>query len=262
MESYGGISVMSKTCKITVAGGDLRQAHLANTLAIDGFAVTALRLERDVPLCALVHKEHDARAALSQSDVIILPLPVTTDGEHVNAPFSGESLPLDEVLLYAKRDALLCGGMVGEDLQNRAHDSGFEIVDYLEREELAVKNAISTSEGAISIAMQERPFTIFGSKCIVTGFGRISRVLARMLVALGAEVTVAARRYSDLAWAEIFGCKAKPIAKLKDYAGEADILFNTVPSMVLKEDVLSRLGHDCLVIDLASKPGGAGHANG
>lgn len=253
---------MDRTCKITVAGGDLRQAHLASMLARSGFGVTALRLENDVPMSELVRRAADARTVLAESDVIILPLPVTTDGESVNAPFSSERLPLDEVLLYAKRDALLCGGMVSEDLQNRARASGLAIVDYLEREELAVKNAISTSEGAVAIAMQERPFTIFGSTCIVTGFGRISKVLARMLVAMGAKVIVAARKVSDLAWAEIFGCETLHIASLGERAQEADILFNTVPAMVLGEELLSSLRKDCLVVDLASKPGGAGRANG
>lgn len=253
---------MDRTCKITVAGGDLRQAHLAGILAKDGFDVTALRLEKDVPLSDLVHRVADTRAALQESDVIILPLPVTTDGENVSTPFSAQRLPLDEILLYAKRDALLCGGMVSNDLQNRARASGLAIVDYLEREELAVKNAISTSEGAVSIAMQERPFTIFGSTCIITGFGRISKVLARMLVAMGAKVIVTARKLSDLAWAEIYGCEALHISGLAQRAGEADILFNTVPAMVLAEEELSLLRRDCLVIDLASKPGGAEDTNG
>ncbi|MEG0271731.1 MAG: hypothetical protein RR622_00680 [Hydrogenoanaerobacterium sp.] len=33
-------------------------------------------------------------------------------------------------------------------------------------------------------------------------------------------------------------------------------MFNTVPAMILDEEILAVLPHNCLVIDLASKPGG------
>ncbi len=67
---------------------------------------------------------------------------------------------------------------------------------------------------------------------------------------------IAARKPSDLAWIRINGCEGIHISKIKDYADQADILFNTVPAMILDEEILSCLSRDCLVIDLASKPGG------
>lgn len=35
-----------------------------------------------------------------------------------------------------------------------------------------------------------------------------------------------------------------------------DIIFNTVPHLILKEDNIKYIKEDCLIIDLASKPGG------
>jgi polyribonucleotide nucleotidyltransferase len=46
------------------------------------------------------------------------------------------------------------------------------------------------------------------------------------------------------------------ISQLEDIACEADLVFNTVPAVILDEGILSKLSRDCLVIDLASKPGG------
>ena len=56
--------------------------------------------------------------------------------------------------------------------------------------------------------MREFPGTINGARCLVTGFGRIGKVLAVMLRGLGADVTVSARKAQDLAWIELFGCRA------------------------------------------------------
>ncbi|WP_312642296.1 dipicolinate synthase subunit DpsA [Hydrogenoanaerobacterium sp.] len=245
-----------KALQITVIGGDLRQAHLANKLAQDGFAVSALCLEQDVYLGDGVQLAENAKKVIGASDVIILPLPVTADKVTVNAPFSEHKLTVREVLTSAKKGALLLGGMIDTDLQTKGEQMGLTLIDYLEREELAVLNAVPTSEGALAIAMRERASTIYGSTCIITGYGRISKVLARILIVMGARVIVAARKHSDLAWVKIIGCEAIPISKIKDYVGEADILFNTVPAMILDEEILSGLKHDCLVIDLASKPGG------
>ena len=95
---------------------------------------------------------------------------------------------------------------------------------------------------------------------LVTGFGRIGRVLCRLLVAMGAQVTVAARKYSDFAWIGIFGAKAVHTDSLAEASAQADLVFNTVPSLLFDQKVLSALPKEAVVIDLASKPGGVDFA--
>jgi dipicolinate synthase subunit A len=43
---------------------------------------------------------------------------------------------------------------------------------------------------------------------------------------------------------------------LVDYINNIDVVFNTIPSMVLGEDILIKMKKESLVIDLASIPGG------
>lgn len=104
--------------------------------------------------------------------------------------------------------------------------------------------------------MEELPISLFGSSCLIVGHGRIAKALMRILRGLGANVTVAARKYGDLAEIEAEGCHAVHIAALAGRVSSADVVFNTVPSRVLTRETLSRLRRDALVIDLASKPGG------
>ncbi len=117
-------------------------------------------------------------------------------------------------------------------------------------------DAVPTAEGAIAIAVDRLPFTLYGSECIVTGFGRIAKVLVRLLTAFGAHVTVSVRKQSDLAWAKIYGADAVKISGLPKAAKNADVIFNTVPAVLFDKRTLQVLKKDCLVIDLASKPGG------
>lgn len=136
----------------------------------------------------------------------------------------------------------------------RAHNN--KIIDYYAREELSVLNAVPTAEGAVEIAMHELPVTVFGMKAGVVGYGRVGRVLAKLLIALGAEVTVFARAADARAWARIYGCRAADIPDLPVLAKELLCLFSTVPAPIITAKTLVALPDGALVIDLASSPGG------
>lgn len=106
------------------------------------------------------------------------------------------------------------------------------------------------------LAMEETPKTIYGSKILITGFGRISKVMVLALRAMGAELYVAARKCKDIEWAKIYGCNAVDYNHLDAILPQIDIVFNTVPVVIFEEKWLKKLQTDCLIIDLASKPGG------
>ena len=128
--------------------------------------------------------------------------------------------------------------------------------DYFAREELEIANAVPTVEGAIQIAMEELPTTLFGTRVLVLGFGRLGKLLAHRLKGLGANVTVAARSYGDLAWIQAYGYKSERMEQLDGWLGGYQLVINTVPARVLDRARLADLDEGTLVIDLASKPGG------
>lgn len=121
-------------------------------------------------------------------------------------------------------------------------------------------NAPPTGEGAIQIAMEELPITLHGARVLLIGAGRLSRVLAQQLRGLGSKVTVAARRFSDLAWAEVWGCTAERTDELRGWMCSYDLVINTAPALLMGREELEDLKPGCLVIDLASAPGGVDFA--
>ena len=239
-----------------VVGGDLRQLQLARLLAADGFRVQAVGLERDVELPPDVTPLKSAAEAVVRSECVILPLPFSIDGTTVNAPFSRTPLPLGEIWGSAREGQLIVGGKFTPEVSAAAQRGHFRAVDYYHREELEVLNAIPTAEGAIQIAMEELPITIHGSRALVIGYGRVGCLLCRDLYALGADVWAAARHYANLAWIRAMRCHPLPVDELTQHIGEFDVIFNTVPAVLLDESRLARVRRDSLVIDLASKPGG------
>lgn len=241
--------------KYLVAGGDLRFAALADSLS-SGNEVFSLGFDRNVTPSEKVHFVKNIISLEERPDYIILPLPASNDGININMPYSSKIVPIASLLPVIKENGIVFGGRLTEDIKRIFREKNIEVIDYSEREEFAVLNAAATAEGAIQVAMEETASTISGQKILIVGMGRIAKVLVHTLSGFNCDITIAARKYSDLAWADVYGCKAVHIKELAGSLDKYSIIFNTAPAVILDEARLKLLDKSCLVIDLASKPGG------
>ncbi len=237
-----------------VIGGDMRQAKLAELLTEDGhlvnaFAVDKLKMEK-------VTRKEKLSDAITDADCVILPLPAISSEGVINTPFSGTTLTTRQVFSLISPGQIVCAGKVNAGLRELAEWSGAELYDYFAREELTVANAATTAEGAVQIIMEETSRTLLGAKCLVVGYGRIGKLLAHRLQAMGAEVTVSARKCVDFAWIKAYGYRAENTEKLDGKLSKYDVIINTVPAKILDERKLVQISKRCLCLDLASKPGG------
>lgn len=239
--------------RFCIIGGDVRQVYLGELLIEKGYDVTYFALEKN----EAAHPDYASlKTALSMCGNAVLPTPLTKDGKTVFAPLSEIEIPLDETLAEMLRGKRVFTSFSGK-LAETGDYSGCDVFDYLACEELAVKNAAITAEGAVGAAIGSSDITLWGSRCLVAGFGRIGKALARRLQALGADVTVAARKESDLAWVYVCGFTPVETSKLGEGGARFDFVFNTIPCMIFTRDILRRCcERNAVVTDLASKPGG------
>ena len=241
-----------------IIGGDLRIIKLAKMLADEGNIVYTFGLEKADELKEhknIIFTEKLSRAIPEDVEVVIGPIPFSSNGININAPFSKEEISVRELVHYLNAKILIAGSIMPE-VYSMANDEYVEIIDIMKREELAVLNTISTAEGAIEIAIANTNKIIHGSKVLILGFGRIGKVLARKLAGLSAKVTCAARKDEDLAWIKAYGHNETNINTLGENLEEFDIIINTVPHLILNKEKLQYVKDDCLLIDLASNPGG------
>lgn len=240
--------------KIAMIGGDLRIALLAELLAQENWQVQTYGLEQ-YETKEKIEKVPDLSTLCQKAELVFSAVPLSKDGEKINAPFAQKDIVLKEVFENMKQGTFLAGGIKKE--WKEAYETKIQFVDLLEDERLTIQNAISTAEGAIQKILEKTTTTIYGSKILILGFGRIGKLLANRLEKFGVEIWCEARKQADLTWIEAYGYHPLSLIELKKAdLSTFSIVANTIPHIVLEQEEIAKLNPDCYVIDLASSPGG------
>ena len=252
--------------KIALLGGDRRQIYALEALSGVVGKLFVCGLPEELVSYNVGHNVcfcNSLTEAVEGARVIILPFPTSSDGVRISCPLDREGtltdVKLNSLLAYLDSSVQVIGGKLPTTFAYAARDRGARVFDLLELDSLEVKNAYITAEAAVSVAMNNLNKCIGESKIAITGFGRISKQLSRLLFALGADVTVAARKDSDLAFAETLGYSTLKIGGerwcdplRKGY----DVIYNTVPHTIFDRKFLDSVSKKTLIVELASVPGG------
>ena len=240
--------------KFALVGGDMRAAELGRLLSEDGHRVLCFALEK-LSLPASLVRSGCLQSCIYGADCVVLPCPAESAGL-VSTPFSDNVLRTQEVISALWPHQLLCGGKFSDESAALIQRAGLKAEDLLRRSDFVAGNAAITAEGALGLLLEKSRRTAQGANVLICGWGRIGKLLAAKLKALGAYVTVAVRKAEDLAMARAFGLGALEFSRLEAEAGGFDWVVNTVPGRVISDAALCMMGDDTLLLELASAPGG------
>ena len=240
--------------RFAIVGGDKRAACLSALLWRDGHKVCTYALER-AELPKEIPKAGCLQGCVYGADCIVLGVPAEAGG-FLNAPLSGEKLRAEELVAALWQGQRLIGGRLGDGLCLAALRQGLQVEDLLRREEFAVGNAALTAEGAIGVLTANSEKSLWRGRVLVSGWGRVARLLTLRLLGLGAHVCVAARRADARAMAGAVGAESCGFAELESRIGGFDFIVNTVPARVFGDGALCAVSEDALLLELASAPGG------
>lgn len=242
--------------KIAVLGGDARELVMVRELALSGAIVRVAGLPAGSDSERIIFCQY-LRESVNDVQAVVLPVLGINEKGRLQCPFADRPLVLtEEVLLQIPDGVPVFVGTAGPLLTEMAGRCGIRLVELMKMDEVAILNSIPSAEGAIQIAMEKLPITIHGSSAFVLGFGRTGQTLARMLGAIGAQTRVVARNPAHRARIGEMGLEPLSFQELSGCIKEADIIFNTVPALVLTEDILQNVSPAALIVDLASSPGG------
>lgn len=214
--------------RFAFAGGDRRMEYAKELLEAQGYEITT---ESDPNMTHLV-----------------LPWPALGSPGRIHL-----GPTVNEVQVFAAGRTVLAGnpGVQGEYLFEKAAN----LLDYARDERLLSGNAEITAEGAVALAMERLPVTLAECPVLVIGWGRIGQLLARKLDALGARVTVSARRDRDRGLIDALGYRPEETGVFRLGLSDYRVIFNTVPAPVISPNQASQIPDRCLYLELASQPG-------
>ena len=232
--------------KVAVIGGDKRMLFAARAFLNDGCEVSVSGFDNIMSMCDI--RIMEIPDAVKWADIAVLPVRPVSDG-CLSAPYSAERTDISQLVgMIGDRPIFTgCSGQI------EPYALG-EVFDYAAREDFTYRNAELTAEATMGIILNDYEGSVFGSRALVLGYGRIGKLLSAYLKAMGAEVTVAARGLSDRSLAALGGLDAVGYGNIT--YGEYDLIFNTVPAAVVSGDDIDKMREDVFIVDLASTPGG------
>src|SRR4030088_31034 len=238
-------------------GRDKPEQEIARRAAATGADVRAHGLpwpENGIPN---VKHLADPVEVLSGARFALFPIPGISASGALFAPAAPAAIVPHHAMLSAMAPrAHIILGWADASLKAHADALSIKMHEYEWDRSLMLQRTPAIIEGLLKIVIENTAITIHNATACVVGQGTIGAVLARYLVALGARTHVAARNAEQRAAAYVAGATPHLLADLPALAPSLDLVFSTVPSRVVGEDVLSRLPKSALIVDLAAPPGG------
>ncbi|MEA5085259.1 MAG: dipicolinate synthase subunit DpsA [Lachnospiraceae bacterium] len=230
-----------------VLGGDLRQFYLTEKLKASG-ENTEVYFDRE--------SNFSLEEVMEKSDIIICPIPFTKDKKNIFSTQGIEELDIEKFLNCVTSRHTIWGGNIPQKIKNELKERNISFFDFMESEEVSIKNAVATAEGTIAEAIRLSTKNLHNSKCLVLGYGRCGKVLSQKLKALDAHVTVGGRSDEKLANAFAFGLETVNLKNLESAINKFDFIFNTVPELIVGKNLIDLMKKDVVIIDISSAPGG------
>lgn len=256
---------------IAVIGGDKRTAYMIPFFREKGYRVIGYKIQ-DLKKAGLeagaeagirVGREAGVRTesgtdmradcyadslkqAVESAEVIVGGIPIEKKG----------IVNLRELSRHIRKYHKIFGGVIPESFRQECSERGILCYDFMKDESIAIFNAVATAEGAILEAMLHKQTNIHKSKSLVLGYGRCGKVLAEKLRGLSAEVTVCGDNPVELALAQALGTDVLALKDLGERVAEYEYIYNTIPALVLDEELLKKARKDTLIVDIASGRGG------
>lgn len=242
---------------IAVVGGDAREQEITRLAAACGATVRCYGIPWPEGGITGAILSASAEEAMQDADCALFPIPGISGDGSLYAPAAARPIVPDAVLLRRLApDAVIILGRADERLRGAAAAVGVTLSEYEDDTELMLLRGPAIVEGVLALAISNTSVTLHSASAGVVGFGNIGSLLSRTLVALGARVHVFARNPVQRAAAYAAACRPHELAELRAISKDLQMLFSTVPALVVDRPVLERLPPGSLVVDVAAPPGG------
>ena len=240
---------------IAIIGGDMRQVYMIPMFRQKNLSVITYGLTYPM-MKDICSQGKTMKETIKSSMVLVSSIPFSKDGIVIPSLTSPFDMTTDCFFDATLPKQMLFAGMISPTIRNHCSEHQVSYYDFMEDDCIAIANGIATAEGAIMEAISKSSGNLHKSQCLVLGFGKCAKTLAMKLKGLDAFVTIGARKASDLALSNALGFETITLNCLNEILPSYDYIFNSIPALILDNDLLCNISKETIIIDIASSPGG------
>lgn len=253
---------------ICLVGGDRRNLELAKLLLDDKdnyikmyanekiyYEIIESKRIRNEDRYSNLEECTNLEKAIANSNIVVTGIPISKDKEYLIGEYTNLKISLEEFFLNLKNNFLI-SGMVPEKFNEVLKKNNNELLDILKDERYIITNAKITVEGIIKYLIENTKKTIFNSKILVLGYGRIGKILCNVLKNFTENIYCMpnCKEEQELLKANAINTILKE--NLNNNLTKFEIIVNTIPKLILNRKEIELLNKEVFVLDIASKPGG------
>lgn len=179
--------------------------------------------------------------------------PLTSESTHLNQPSilvfpPAKRLDLEHVL-HVFPESKIFAGNITNDCKNYMHQHQLIHMNYLTDAGFCYDNARPTADGCIQLIIDHTPKSISELECLILGYGRVGKTLAKYLKGLDANTYIYSVDAMELAMANVF---TDGIWQTLNNLSKFDVIINTIPAPILTPLHMETIKKDCYICDLAT----------
>ena len=183
--------------------------------------------------------------------LVVLPIPTTKDNKHV----TNTDILLEQALVNVSKESIVVGYELPPEYKKRIEALGAKVYDVGYDEDFLSKNAYITALGALGYILTTVNSELSEIRFGIFGYGRIGQFLTKMLLFLGAKLTIYTSKILSRIELGTYGIdsgEARCAPKDACVPEGVDILINTAPtdmSGIFKD---AKIPRGVRIIELAS----------
>lgn len=140
-------------------------------------------------------------------------------------------------------------GNLNDEIKNILKSKKINLINMIEDEEFVIDNAKLTAEGVLEHIISNTEKSIFQNKILILGFGRCGKEILNLLNKLNLDISMVTFNKSKLdSVKNKMYLEFEFLKELKNF----DIIINTIPAKIIKDEMLDYFNNDAVILEIAS----------
>lgn len=174
---------------------------------------------------------------------------IKTNDALIFAP--NKKMEVEEALTLPNDIKLFLGNVSGE-VQDILKKKNIVYTNILKDEIFALKNAQLTAEGILAIILAQSEKSIFENNVLILGAGRVGKATASLFQKVGINCSLVSYNQEKFAENYLFAQKNFFQESFKNEINNFDIIINTIPAKILKQEIIEKIDKNTIFIEIAS----------